>query len=201
MKGAKVFFSLILLSQLVGCVEQTNNSIPSTQTISPSKEVNSKIDSTTNNILSYNRYKQLIEDIELNLEIAEFSLKVPVYETIVVVDKDLTFDTRESITVDGKREFGTVEPTSYQFIYEKSDGSKQIIINLSYNKNYIGNDLINWSNPEHENINKALAAQVDLATLSYKNLLITIQQLSTEKSDSDITKSAIRAVINTLKEY
>ncbi|MNZ97623.1 hypothetical protein D3C78_1168720 [compost metagenome] len=160
------------------------------------------IDKSVDPILSYTQYEGLIKSVADNLNITDFTLKAASGENIVVVEKELTFGKRENLTLDGKRNMANVQPTSHLFIYENQDQSKQIIIRFSFNTNFIGNDLLDWSGTNsYENINSKLASQMDMATLSYKNILITVQQLAIIETNFEITKTSIKEVIQLLKKY
>lgn len=191
-------FFVILTVLLIGCSEQTN-SMPTSNKNNTDTTV---IEKTVDPILSYTQYEKLIKSVADSLNITDFTLKAASGENIVVVEKDLTFDKRENLTLDGKRNMANVQPTSHLFIYENQDQSKQIIIRFSFNTNYIGNDLLDWSGTNsYENINSKLASQMDMATLSYKNILITVQQLAITETNFEITKTSIREVIQLLKKY
>ncbi|MNW36361.1 hypothetical protein D3C74_133740 [compost metagenome] len=191
-------FFVILTVLLIGCSEQTNSMLTSNKNNTDTTVIDKSVDP----ILSYTQYEGLIKSVADNLNITDFTLKAASGENIVVVEKELTFGKRENLTLDGKRNMANVQPTSHLFIYENQDQSKQIIIRFSFNTNFIGNDLLDWSGTNsYENINSKLASQMDMATLSYKNILITVQQLAIIETNFEITKTSIKEVIQLLKKY
>ncbi|MWC29750.1 hypothetical protein [Paenibacillus sp. MMS18-CY102] len=198
MKRIKKIVAISLFFLLSGCFNQNHSEVVSENEVSVAGGINNSGEA----ILSYSQYKDLTDRFQSNLIIPEFTLKAESGKNIVIVEKDLTFEKRENLTLDGSRDFANVQPTSYIFIFENQAQSKQIIVRVSFNKNYIGNDLLDWSRlNNYANINEKLASQFDMATLSYKNLIVTVQQLADREANLETTKTAMRAIIKELVEF
>lgn len=121
---------------------------------------------------------------------------------MVIVDRDLTFGKRDTLTLEGDTNVANVKPTSHILIFENKNQSKQIIIRISFTNSFVGNDMLDWSTTNgYPSINSKLAKTLDMATLSYKNLIITIQQLSKDEVDSETTRDVIRKVIKMIEKY
>ncbi|HEY2492581.1 MAG TPA: hypothetical protein VGI33_06705 [Paenibacillus sp.] len=76
----------------------------------------------------------------------------------------------------------------------------QIQIRIAYTTVVMGNDLVSWDiSSGYENTSKQLSNNTDLATLTYKNIIITILQNAKDHTELEITKGAIRSVIKSLK--
>ncbi|QCT02750.1 hypothetical protein E6C60_2035 [Paenibacillus algicola] len=87
-------------------------------------------------------------------------------------------------------------------IFEDEDTTKQVIIKFAYTKNFIGNDIIEYSKTKGlSDIDQNLSQKTDILTFSYKNLIIIVQQNAEAKIDSEITKKATRAIQSYLKNF
>ncbi|CAH1204327.1 hypothetical protein PAECIP111893_02224 [Paenibacillus plantiphilus] len=188
--------SLILMSSCSDSNYITNNSKPVSQQ-SP-QEI-----SNHSQLIHYSEYQQIFETFTKELSISGYSYKSgSVGPNIVIMDKDLSFNKREYLTLDGKFDMNNTQPTSELLLFENEDSSKQLAIRISYTTSYIGNDLVDWSSSRgYSGTNEALAKKTDLVTLSYKNLILTILQTSEEEADMEASKTAVRSIISIISKY
>lgn len=159
--------------------------------------------SNDSQLITYSEYQQIFETLTKELSISGYSYKSgSVGPNIVIMDKDLSFNKREYLTLDGKFDMNNTQPTSELLLFENEDSSKQLAIRISYTTSYIGNDLVDWSSSRgYSGINESLAKKTDLATLSYKNLILTILQTSEVEAAMEDSKTAVRSIISIISNY
>lgn len=165
---------------------------------------NLKNNLTTNDKnLDYNTYEELFKYLIKNIDVPNFSVKASTLgDNISKIDKDLSFNKREYITLTGKMEIDNISPTEEQIILENKEQEKQITIGILYTNSYLGNDLVGWLNNQgFSDINSDLASKNNSVILTYKNLIISINQCSTNKIDIDTSINTVRELIHLLKSY
>lgn len=165
---------------------------------------NLKNNLTTNDKnLDYNTYEELFKYLIKNIDVPNFSVKASTLgNNISKIDKDLSFNKREYITLTGKMEIDNISPTEEQIILENKEQEKQITIGILYTNSYLGNDLVGWLNNQgFSDINSDLASKNNSVILTYKNLIISINQCSTNKIDIDTSINTVRELIHLLKSY
>ncbi|MBO2943049.1 hypothetical protein JJQ72_03520 [Paenibacillus sp. F411] len=158
----------------------------------------------SNQVITYENFDKLFFDSAKTLKIEGFDLKNGTFEEeLVIVDKDLSFNTREILSLEGKIENNTpIRTTQRMLIFEDEDTTKQVIIKFAYTKNFIGNDIIEYSKTKGlSDIDQNLSQKTDILTFSYKNLIIIVHQNAEAKIDSEITKKATRAIQSYLKNF
>lgn len=157
----------------------------------------------TKKILSYAEYQTLFEALKSNLKISNFELKTGTFTSdLTIVDKDLTYNKRQYLTLNGELDTGEPKTTQELLIFENENQSTQISIRIAYTQNYIGEDIIDWSMLTGlSNINEKLSEMSDIVTFSYKNIVFIIYQISETKKDIDITKETIRNIQNITSKY
>lgn len=199
-KIVKFAIFLGLLYSLTGCKNENNNEAAYLKKSTEPASI-----ATTNQsepVLSYEQYQNLIQAYGNKIIIPEFTLKAWSGVNMVIVDKDLTFGKRQTLTLEGTLNTANVKPTSSLFIFENDKSDKQILVRISFHDKYIGEDLMDWSfTSGYEKTNKKFDDLTDMATLIYKNLIITVQQVSFNGVSSDLTKVAVRENIKLLKNY
>ncbi|AJS58048.1 hypothetical protein [Paenibacillus sp. IHBB 10380] len=192
---------LLLLLLIVGCNSKGNSEILSVEDsaliVTPEKV---KVEDQKNEIIiSYEQFSDLSGKLAKDIRIPGFKLRnTPIYPSIMLVDKDITFDKKQSITVDGTLD--DLRSTEQLLIYENDNQTMQIQIKIAYTSVVIGNELVSWNlSSGYESTSKELSNNIDLATLTYKNIIITILQNAKDRTELEITKGAIRSVIKSLK--
>lgn len=191
-KICKILSSFIIIPMLVSCSKEATNS---------ESKINPPIVNEINNeLLSYENYESLFEHLVNTLKIDGLELKASTIDgNLTFIEKDLSFNKREYLTLDGT---DSMETTEEQIVLENKDQSKQITIGVFFTNSYIGNDLVGWpNNVGFKDLNQDLVKSTNYAIITYKNLIITIHQSSTHTADLDTTKNVIRAVEKALNEY
>jgi hypothetical protein len=184
----------IVSLMLVGC---------SKETLYPNSKMIDAATQVTNDMLSYEEYEKLFEYIVKSFKVDGLVIKASTLgENLTILDKDLSFNKRTHLTLDGSFSQVIAKPTDEYIILENKDQSKQVTIGMFFTNSYLGNDLIGWpTNAGFGNLNEHLANGTNYAVLSYKNLIITVHQSSTDKIYIELTKTSIRSIINELNEY
>lgn len=185
---------LICLTSLTGCwnnpIEQPPANVPS-----PSN----KAIAETKNKPNYEDYKKLLNDFTNNIDIKGFRL-IPPIPTIFLIDRDLTFNKKDTVTLDGG--VNDLNPTMQLFIFENPEKSVQLYVRISYTDVEMGNNLVSWEIPSgHAHANPELLNRTDMATYTYRNLIITVTQNTKKNAELDTTKEAVRSVLRILEKY
>ncbi|PZD96548.1 hypothetical protein DNH61_07025 [Paenibacillus sambharensis] len=181
--------SLIVLPSMTSCLNNSSTAnVPSVQDIVE-----------TDNQISYKAYTTFLDDFTNNIVIEGFTLTPPL-KTIFLIDRDLTFNKKDTITLEGgKNDFN---PTQQLFIFENSDKSVQLYVRIAYTNVEMGNQLVSWEVPSgHEGVDQELVNKTDMATYTYRNLIITVTQNSKTQAELDLTKEAVRSVLVILEKY
>ncbi|NOJ74023.1 hypothetical protein [Paenibacillus alvei] len=191
----RIFKILIILSTvsvfLVGCSNSDSKIAEN-----PTKIEGKKTTENTKKILSYAEYQKLFEALKSNLKISNFELKNGTFTgDLTIVDKDLTYNKRQYLTLNGELDNGVPKTTQELLIFENKNQSTQISIRIAFTQNYIGEDIIDWSMLSGlSNINEKLSEMSEIVTFSYKNIIFIIHQISESKKDIEITKEVIRNI-------
>ncbi|MCP3772018.1 hypothetical protein NLX71_01615 [Paenibacillus sp. MZ04-78.2] len=184
--------SLIISISLVGCQDEANQQIP------PSKASNSsniEIEHKPN----YDDFTKLMEDVKNNIVINGFSLTPPM-KTIFLIEKDFTFNKKDTITLGGG--VSDLNPTQEQFIFENNDKSVQLYVRFAYTAVDMGKNLVAWeSTSGYGGADPELLDRTDMATYTYRNLIVTVTQNARTKAKTTITKEAVKSVLNILEKY
>ncbi|WP_059050328.1 hypothetical protein [Paenibacillus senegalimassiliensis] len=183
---------LLISISLTGCwgksnVDSPQVSVPSTSVIG------------TGDLPDYDDFLKLMEDFKNNIAIDGFSL-IPPVKTIFLIERDFTFDKKDTITLGGGS--GDFNPTQQLFIFEKEDKSVQFYVRFSYTEIDMGNNLVAWEIPVgYENADAELLNRTDMATYTYRNLIVTITQNAKTKADNKTTKEVVKSVLKILDNY
>ncbi|MDP4144904.1 MAG: hypothetical protein Q8936_10565 [Bacillota bacterium] len=161
------------------------------------------VDNSNSKILSYNDYERLFNNMVDNFKVPGFEVKASTLgDNVTVIDKELSFDKRQYLTLDGTLNSSGTKPTDEQFTLEDKAQSKQITIGIFYTNSYIGNDLLGWPNNDgFANLNKSLSDKCSYSVLTYKNLVILIHQSSVDKADINLMNETIKSLILVLKNF
>jgi hypothetical protein len=184
--------SLIVLTSLTGCwnnpIERSPASVPSNKAVAE-----------TGNKTSYEDYTKFLDDFTNNIAIEGFRL-IPPIKTIFLIERDLTFNKKDTITLGGGQ--SDFNPTQQLFIFENPDKSVQLYVRIAYTNVDMGNNLVSWEVPSgHAGVDQELISRTDMATYTYRNLIITVTQNSKTNAEFDQTKEAVRSVLGILEKY
>lgn len=188
---------------LLGCTVKNQDSAEKivTNTKNEEKETNKKSEIKKNNIINYDNFTNIFNDLNKNLDVDGFKLKdSTIGIDITTIEKDLTFNSREWLTIDGVMS-DSPKSTQETLFLENEDSSILLTLILSYTDSYIGEDMLYYKIDSDYKINVELADSTDLVTVSYKNLVITVLQTAEGKKDFEVTKSVLRETIKYLKNY
>ncbi|MDG4655447.1 hypothetical protein P6P90_04230 [Ectobacillus antri] len=153
-------------------------------------------------VISFEEYRKLFEQLNDSIKVDGYTLKASsLGPDVTAIDKDLSFGKREWITIDGKMNNTEPESTQEMLFFENARGTSQITITVGYTDNYIAEDLLIYpTNRGYDELNRELADKTDSIVVAYKNILISVQHVATEKADMVATQSALREVIKNLKK-
>ncbi|GLI07616.1 hypothetical protein [Paenibacillus tyrfis] len=182
--------SLIISISLVGCSDKTDK-----PTITASNENITEIKNTQN----YDDFTKLMENFKNNIVISGFSL-IPPMKTIFLIERDFTFNKKDTITLKGG--VSDLNTTQQQFIFENNDKSIQLYVRFAYTEVNMGNNLVAWdSTSGYDGADRELLDRTDMATYTYKNLIVTVTQNAKTTAKTATTKEAVKSVLNVLEKY
>lgn len=148
-------------------------------------------------ILNYDEYSELFLSMTENLEIPGYTLLNSSTDTdIIMIDKEISFNKREYLTLDGTYANKSQVQTSQESLFFGSeDGKTALIITIAYTDAAIGEDIVSYVSSGGYNLPEEVIQKSDLITLSYKNLIISVLQ-SAEKAvvEEDTTLAAEQLV-------
>ncbi|MGG6309202.1 hypothetical protein [Paenibacillus macerans] len=153
----------------------------------------------TVSVPNYDDFTKFLEDFQSNIVIDGFSL-IPPFQTIFLIEREYTFNKKDTITLGGgKNDFN---PTQQLFIFENKDKSIQIYVRFAYTEVDMGNNLVSWEFPSGDDgADIELSNRNDMATYTYKNLIVTVTQNAKTKADNRTTKNAVKSVLHILDTY
>lgn len=194
MKKYRVILLLLLLFVVISCsnqnVDTDNHSIDHLENTLSDQE----------KTLTFSDYQSLVEKVEQELELPNYQLKASTFDySIVMIDEELSFGKREYVTLDGTQGLPiNATQESLLFLHEQEDSL--ITITLAYTDNYIGNDILFYQSVEgFEAIKDELTDHLDLLSISYKNIIISILQTKSDETvDIENTINAGKSLVHFL---
>lgn len=194
MKKYRVILLLLLLFVVISCsnqnVDTDNHSIDHLENTLSDQE----------KTLTFSDYQSLVEKVEQELELPNYQLKASTFGySIVMIDEELSFGKREYVTLDGTQGLPiNATQESLLFLHEQEDSL--ITITLAYTDNYIGNDILFYQSVEgFEAIKDELTDHLDLLSISYKNIIISILQTKSDETvDIENTINAGKSLVHFL---
>lgn len=200
-KKYAIIILCVLSLTLISCSKKQTDTIKTS--VSNTAKENISNETVSKNTLTYEQYEDLFNYMVSNIKIEGFKLKgSTIGDNVTIVEKDLTFDKRKYLTLDGNFTGSEPKPTDEEFIFENEKQDCQISIGMYFANDSLGNDLIGWStNLGFNDINMNLAKQTDYMIMSYKNCIITIHQSASNEANDEITKKFSRSIIGLLKEF
>ena len=180
-----ILFSSVFL--IAGCTDEAVTT-EQKKVVKTTTHTDQKTNQTKYPILNPVQYEKLFKHMDEHLKMDQFQLKgSTIGADFTAVDQSLSFGKRRWLTVDGTIDTPSTQETLY---FENQKQDTQLAIHFAYTDRYIGNDLIQYqSNGDYG----------ELLIISYKNILISVQQNSLQKVDSDTTQEAAKQVIHELK--
>lgn len=169
-------------------------------------ESNNTNQKTTKNhdepVLNHRQFEMLFNHMNSNLKIQNFKLKASTLgPDVTAIDRELSFNSREWLTVDGTANDTNPKSTQETLYFEDNEQITQLSIHFAYTDNYIGDDMVQYQiSSGYDELNQQISNKSDLIIISYKNLIISFQQNTLNEVDIEITKLAVRNVINELKK-
>ena len=181
-----ILFSSVFL--FAGCTDEAVTTEQKKVEVKTTTQTNQKTNQTKHPILNPVQYEKLFKHMNEHLKMDQFQLKgSTIGADFTAVDQSLSFGKRRWLTVDGTIDTPSTQETLY---FENQKQDTQLAIHFAYTDRYIGNDLVQYqSNGDYG----------ELLIISYKNILISVQQNSLQKVDSDTTQEAAKQVIHELK--
>lgn len=190
----KIFIFLIILALIVILLTLLKNNFKTPKVVSINK--NAEI------ILTYDEYEAIFKYLVENLDVRNLELKASTLgDNVTLVNKELTFNKREYLTIDGTID-NDIKPTDEQLVLESNDGKKNITIAILYTNNFMESNLVGYvNNKGFDNLNEQLVNGSLFATLTFKNLIINVNQVAIDKFDIDLTNEILQSIIETLKKF
>lgn len=176
---------------LAGC-EEPQKDVQKEVTVASAAYAEEKVE-----ILSYEEYSELFLSMTENLEIPGYTLLNTSTDTdIIMIDKEISFNKREYLTLDGTYDNKSQVQTSQESLFFGSEDRKTaLIITIAYTDAAIGEDIVSYVSSGGYGLPEEVIQKSDLITLSYKNLIISVLQ-SAEKTvvEEDTTLAAEQLV-------
>lgn len=192
-RNMAILFSSVFLS--VGCTDEAVTTEQKKVEVKTTTHTNQK---TKHPILHPVQYEKLFKYMDEHLKMDQFQLQAStIGSDFTAVDRSLSFGKRRWLTVDGTIDTPSTQETLY---FENQKQDTRLAIHLTYIDRYIGNDVMQYQSSDgYKGLNQKLSNQSDLIIISYKNILISVQQNALYKVDPDTTQEAAKQVIHELK--
>lgn len=165
----------------------------------PESSLNDTI-SDNNVLISYSEFQEFFSYIKEHIKIEGLKVKyASSQDNYHIIDENWSFGTRSRLLLNNE---DYLQPTEEFLILEDNDQNCQLTINICYNNNYIGNDLhyLTSSNSDIKDIDASLTENTNSCMLSYKNLIIGIQQGRKNTDINYLTKS-IDEIVKITEDY
>lgn len=125
------------------------------------------------------RYEMLFEGFEVVPESLGTS--------VIYIDKELSFGTREFMTIDDTY---TKDTTQKSLEYYNKQDEIVLTINFIYLPEAVGKDMVYWYNPSSASVNNVIRNTYVENMLSYENILIKVGMIATVDKNVDDKKLA-----------
>lgn len=195
-RNVAILFSSVFL--IAGCTDESVMTEQKKVEVKTTTHTNQKTNQTKHPILNPVQYEKLFKHMTEHLKMDQFQLKAStIGADFTTVDQPLSFGKRRWLTVDGTIDTPSTQETLY---FENQKQDTQLAIHFAYTDRYIGNDLVQYQSSDgYKGLDQKLSNQSELIIISYKNILITVQQNALHEVDPDTTQEAVKEVINELK--
>ncbi|MDK8183668.1 hypothetical protein [Paenibacillus sp. UMB4589-SE434] len=190
-KRSKLFyFCLAIVLICSGCVNKSTSNASPHQVLAPK-----------NDILSIFQFQQLAASIEKNLIIPGFKINGSTLgdNTIIAVEKELSFDKRSYLTTNG---IETGQKTQERITFNNDRDHYLVFLDVIYLNNYIGNDLVYWKLADEKFKEEKTYSRFKDSIISYKNIIVKTTIVSqNEELDSLKLIEVDNSIVNFLKGY
>lgn len=156
----------------------------------------------TSEILSYNDFQMLFEDMVNKFVIPNYSLiNSTIGFDIIKIEKEISFGKREYLTISGSYDSlpQSTQNTQETLFYLNENKDKLLTITLAYTDKLIGNDIVFFNITSGFGIDDKLTTKSNLVTISYKNLIISILQTSSKQTSIVDTIEATKHLVEYLQ--
>ena len=198
-RRGRMFILISSMFLIAGCTDEAATTKPKAE-VKTAAHTSQKIDEKQHQVLTHEQYEKLFEHMNQLVKIDHFQLKAStVGDDFTVVDRALSFGKRRWLTVDGTIDSGSTQESLY---FENKKQDTQLVLHFAYTDRYIGNDMIQYqSNDGNKELNQELSNRSDLIMISFKNIIITVEQNTLNKVDPDTTLQVVQQVIDELENY
>lgn len=186
-KGLLISLVLVSVASIIINIVQYDNT---------QNQNNDNIDKAT-----YEEYQMFCNYVSENLKIEGLENKYSSkQDNIIVIEPEWSFNKRNTLRLNESMEI--VTPTIEMYVYEDHEANCLIQINICYLENYIGNDLHSYiGNNSDLDVNSELAFCATSATISYRNILIVIQQARNNSCKDNYLNSSLVQITKLATEY
>lgn len=159
-------------------------------------ELETQIAKEKKEILSYNKYRTLFSNISSNLNVKGFLFKDgTITPGVTLVERDLSFGSRMVLNTTDKFDTGEDNSTQHILIYENPKENRQVHVMFSYVPERLHSDMINcFEMCDFSGTTKALSNKMCITTVNYKNIIITVTQVASDKVCLEDNFTFIRAI-------
>lgn len=166
------------------------------------EQISSNLESNQKKV-SYDDYESIFKYIVENISIDGFNVRANTLgNNMTIIDKDLSFNKRETLTLQGNANMNIVQPTDEQLTLESNNNNTQITISILYLDTYIGNDFIAFpNNLGFDDLNEDLINKAVLTSFTYKNLIFLVHQVASDEYDVDLMNNINRELIKLVNAY
>lgn len=184
-KSKLITIGLLIITIFSLYVLETNKSNnQSVDTVSVSEQFN------------YNQYTDLSIYIKDNFNINNYQLMFSSdNKDLVGIGDEYPFSTRIWMSLPNN----DMASTQNKFVFENSSKSTTITITISYTPNYIGSELVYFM-PAIDS-ESTFETHNNLMIATYKNLVLSIQQISTDFADYNLSKEFLKTLETIINEY
>lgn len=204
MKKAIVFSFLVVLFLMSACDD--NNATDKTSQLIETESIKESIGNVVENddgkkqkvegSISFQQYSELIDNLSSNLKIPGYNLENSTLgDDITMIDKDISFNKREYLSIDGNYSPTKIESSQETLFYLNEEKDRAFIITVAFTNSSIGNDIIFYNITNDYGLPEEISNNNDLITLSYKNLVISILQSAKDSVEKVDTLEAARTTV------
>lgn len=208
MKKLILFSFLIVICLISACdsKKETDKTSQLNETESSKETKGNDVENDASNKLevegniSFQQYSELFENLSSNLNIPGYKLENSTLgDDLTMIDKDISFNKREYLSIDGKYSPTNVESSQETLFYLNEDKDRALIVTLAYTDSTIGNDIIFYNITNDYGLPEEITNKNDLITLSYKNLIISILQSAKDSVEKKDTPEAAKTIVEFLE--
>lgn len=187
---------------LTGCTESEKKTTTPSETPPITSEKQSP-QASENTAFTYEKYYKLYTQMAKEFTYPSFKKVADQLESpeVVIVDKGLTFNKRETLTVPGgKVTSNKGESTQNRIVYEDKTNGLVLYLDLIYLRTSLGNDMVAWDSLAPKVLKDyPVLHHVNQNMLSYHNILVKQMLIST--TDRPVTDKEMNEVTQHVVKY